>query len=84
MTVTRLLIALSFSLIFASLSSCELTDEITKSQFDRDLENISNVWKVDSIRFQEYRLTPSGNAVDLSLVSSTLLPVTKKGVFKSR
>lgn len=78
MTSKRLLIALFFPLFFATLSGCELAEEITKTQFDKDLENISKVWKVDSVRVREYGFIPSNSgAAQTPLISSKKLPITK-------
>lgn len=78
MNIKRLLFAFSFSLLFASFSGCELADELTKTQFDRDLENISNVWKVDSVRVREYGyIASSSGAAQTPLISNKTLPITK-------
>lgn len=78
MSIKKLLLALSFPLLFATLSGCELFDEATKSDFDKQLEYITKVWKVDSVRVREYGYIQSSGAIPQTpLASSKLIPITK-------
>lgn len=78
MSIKRFLLSLAFPLLFATLSGCELFDEVTKSDFDKQLEYITKVWKVDSVRVREYGYIQSSGALPQTpLASSKLLPITK-------
>ncbi len=78
MKLKRLLVTLFVPFLFASLSGCELLEDVSKTEFDKELEYITKVWKVDSVRVREYGFVPSSSgSAQTPLISSNLLPITK-------
>lgn len=78
MSSRRILLALSFPLLVVTISGCNLFEDLTKSDLEKDLSNLAKEWIVDSVRVREYGYIQTTSAPpQIPLVRDTLLPITK-------
>ena len=78
MSPRRILLALSFPLLVVTISGCNLFEDLTKSDLEKDLSNLAKEWIVDSVRVREYGYIQTTSAPpQIPLVRDTLLPITK-------
>ncbi len=78
MSSRRFLFALSLPLLIVTISGCDLFEDITKTDLEKNLSNLAKEWTVDSVRIQEYDFIQTTNAPPQTpLLSDTLLPIKK-------
>jgi len=78
MSPRRILLVLSIPLLVVTISGCNLFEDITKSDLEKNLSNLGKEWIVDSVRVREYGYIQTTSAPpQIPLVSDTLLPITK-------
>lgn len=78
MPTRKSLLALVLPLLLFLATGCDLFEDITKSDFEKNLSKLEGEWIVDSVRVREYGYFPSlPLAQQTPLGRDTLLPIIK-------